>query len=124
MGNRWRGVVVVATDPARLSRWWAEVLGYRILAERRDEVDVGPGEGLPQLSFSRATVALPGPSRIHLDISVDDRDAELERLVNMGARPVEGGAGGRLVLVDPEGNEFSLLRTEASVPDPVIAPAT
>lgn len=142
MGNRWRGVVVVATDPARLSRWWAEVLGYRILAERRDEVDVGPGEGEPRLSFARAPVGLLGPSRVQLDISVDDQDTELERLVNMGARPVAGGAEGRLLLVDPEGNEFALLPTDlpgtdlletelletellgtaASVPDPVIAP--
>jgi predicted enzyme related to lactoylglutathione lyase len=117
MGSRWRGVVVVATDPARLSRWWAEVLGYRILDERHDGIDVGPGEGSPLLTFAPATVAPPGPSRVHLDISVDDRDAELERLVDMGARPVEGGAAGRVVLVDPEGNEFSLL-----LADPVIAP--
>jgi predicted enzyme related to lactoylglutathione lyase len=109
MGNRWRGVVVPAVDPARLSRWWAEVLGYRILDERHDEVDVGPGDGHPLISFARSEGA-GGPGRVHLDLAVDDRDAELERLVNMGARPVEQAADGRLVLVDPEGNEFSLLQ--------------
>ncbi len=114
MGNRWRGVVVTATDPARLSRWWAEVLGYRILDERHDEVDVGPGDGHPLLSFAKASTDVDGrgpdgQSRLYLDLTVDDRDAELERLVNMGARPVERAADGRVVLVDPEGNEFTLL---------------
>jgi catechol-2,3-dioxygenase len=116
MGSRWRGVVVVASDPARLSRWWAEVLGYRILTERTDEVAVGPDENHPLLSFSRAGTGTRGPGRMHLDIRVDDRDAELERLVNMGARPVDGGTDGRLVLADPEGNEFALSAYSASVP--------
>jgi predicted enzyme related to lactoylglutathione lyase len=109
MGIQWRGVVVMAADPGRLSRWWAEVLGYEVLDECSDEVCVGPGEDQPVLSFSRGRPGA-GPVRIFLDVRVDDRDAELERLVDMGARLLDGGPEGRLVLADPEGNEFSLLR--------------
>ena len=93
MSSQWYGVRVVATDPARLARWWAEVLGYRILDEHPSRVTVGPGAGHPQLSFAPADeFGAGGP--LHLDITVDDPDTELERLVNMGARPVEARFGG------------------------------
>lgn len=112
MGVSWYAVVVEAADPNRLSRWWAEVLGYRILAEDRDEVLVGRDGGTqPLLHFTRTADGKAGTNRLHIDLSPDDRDAEVERLVDMGARHVESGPAkpGAVVLADPEGNEFSLL---------------
>ena len=57
-----------------------------------------------------------GRNRLHLDLEPDDRDAEVERLVNMGARHVDLGQDevgpdelGGMVLADPEGNEFRVL---------------
>lgn len=122
MSSRWYGVRVVATDPARLARWWAEVLGYRILDEHPKRVTVGPGEGHPQLCFAPADeFAAGGP--LHLDITVDDPYVELERLVNMGARPVEKPSGGSFVLADPEGNQFTLVTSAAPTPEVAVAPA-
>jgi hypothetical protein len=43
--------------------------------------------------------------------------------VNMGARPVEARSGGMRVLADPEGNQFTLVRSEALTPDVAVAPA-
>jgi catechol-2,3-dioxygenase len=114
MGSRWYAVVVDSVDPARLSRWWAEVLGYRILDEDANEVMVGAGdESHPILFFTRSADSKVGKNRLHLDLSPDDRDAEVERLVNMGARNVDIGQGDRswVVLADPEGNEFCVLRS-------------
>ena len=110
MGSRWYAVAVDATDPARLGRWWAEVLGFRILREAPDEVVVG-GDGAPMLHFTRAEQNPAGRNRLHLDLEPDDRDAEVERLVNMGARHVDLGQlePGGVVLADPEGNEFRVL---------------
>jgi predicted enzyme related to lactoylglutathione lyase len=127
MGSHWYGVRVIAVDPARLARWWAEVLGYRILDEHANRVTVGPGHGHPQLCFAPADV--PGVlNRVHLDITVDDPDAELERLVDMGARLLDELAGGPLVLADPEGNHFTLLRngheTVAESAQAMVAPAS
>ena len=52
--------------------------------------------------------------RLHLDIKPvnGDRAAELDRLLGLGARPVDVGQGARnwFVLTDPEGNEFCLCR--------------
>jgi hypothetical protein len=57
----------------------------------------------------------PGKSRLHIDVNATDRDqdAELERLLELGARPADIGQTGDEswhVLADPEGNEFCLLR--------------
>jgi hypothetical protein len=109
MGSRWHALVVDSTDPARLGRWWAEVLGYQVIGEEGTDVLVGPARDTgPVLRFSRCAEAKAGKNRLHLDLDPDDRDAEVERLVDMGARHVEdlGGDGTWMALADPEGNEF------------------
>jgi hypothetical protein len=117
MDSRWHAVVVEAADPGRLGRWWAEVLDYRILEEGADEVLVGVlGQNHPVLSFTRVAPrpgghrTFAGGCRLRLDVWTDDCDAQVERLVDMGARQIDtndGADGGRwVVLADPEGNEF------------------
>jgi hypothetical protein len=54
--------------------------------------------------------------RLHFDVNAtdSDQDAELERLLEQGARPVDirqTGAESWHVLADPERNEFCLLRS-------------
>jgi catechol-2,3-dioxygenase len=118
MGSRWCTVVVDAMDPNRLARWWAEVLDFRLLREAAGEVVIGR-DGSPQLLFTLAPHAKTDKSRLHIELDPDDRDAELERLLDMGARHVEAGAPGAgrgggaawIVLADPEGNEFCVLST-------------
>jgi hypothetical protein len=61
-------------------------------------------------------VCLSEKSRLHIDVNATDRDqdAELERLLKLGARPADIGQTGEEqwhVLADPEGNEFCLLKT-------------
>ena len=116
MGNQWENVVVDATDPARLARWWAEALGYQIVAEEPDEVEIrGAPDQLPGLIFVPVPEAKTVKNRLHIDLRPDDQDAELERLVDMGARHVDVGQGDDatwVVLADPEGNEFCVLRAK------------
>jgi catechol 2,3-dioxygenase-like lactoylglutathione lyase family enzyme len=116
MGSRWHALVVDSTDPARLGRWWAEVLGSEVVGADGTEVLVGPrsapADGGPLLCFSRRDDAKAGRNRLHLDLDPDDRDAEVERLVDMGARHVDdaAGDGAWMALADPEGNEFRVRR--------------
>ncbi len=116
MGSRWDSVVVDAMDPARLGRWWAEVLEYRVVSEASDELVIGRGDGSqPELVFSLVADAKSGKNRLHIDLRPDDQDAEVERLVDMGARRVDIGQGDEVswvVLADPEGNEFCVLRAK------------
>jgi predicted enzyme related to lactoylglutathione lyase len=112
MPIRWEQIVVDAEDPPRLARWWAEALGYVIVSERPDEVEIrrGPDE-LPGILFGTVPDAKTVKNRLHFDLRPDDQEAEVERLVDMGARPVDIGQGapGWVVLADPEGNEFCVL---------------
>ena len=51
-------------------------------------------------------------NRLHLDFRLDDQDAEVARLLALGARRVDVGQTGDepwVVLADPEGNEFCIL---------------
>jgi catechol-2,3-dioxygenase len=116
MGSRWHAVAIDANDPARLGRWWAEVLGLRVLDEDADEVTIGSGgDDRPVLYFTRTDALGGGSGRVHIDIGPDDRDAEVERLVDMGARPVESGQSVTgVLLADPEGNVFRVIAPRAS----------
>ncbi len=110
MSSRWYSVVVDCQDPARLGRWWAEVLGYKVVFESADEVVIGADDH-PGLVFVPVPESKSVKNRLHLDLNPDDQDAEVERLLDMGARHIDVGQGDRpwVVLADPEGNEFCVL---------------
>ncbi|MFK3983937.1 VOC family protein [Micromonospora sp. NPDC050397] len=119
MGSLWENLVVDAQDPARLARWWAEALGYRITYEKPDEVEIRrSSDELPGLVFVPVPEGKETKNRLHIDLRPADQEAEVERLVNMGARHVDVGqreTDSWIVLADPEGNEFCVLRA-ASTP--------
>ena len=108
----WEQIVVDADDPHRLARWWAEALGYVIVHESPDEVEIrrSPDE-LPGLLFLAGPDPKTVKNRLHIDLRPEDQEAEVERLVDMGARPADIGQGdvSWVVLADPEGNEFCVL---------------
>jgi hypothetical protein len=117
---RFTELVVDCRDPGALAAFWAAVLDYRVLSQEDDEVEIGPEAGFggtaPTLVFGRVDQPTPGKLRLHIDVSPTDRDqdAELQRLLDLGARPADVGQTGEEswhVLQDPEGNEFCLLRT-------------
>ena len=116
MACRISELVIDVADPERLAAFWSEVIGR----EDDGSIEIGPpgtGFGGPQptLVLSPGNSPRTGKLRLHIDVSATDRDqdAELERLLALGARPVDVGQTGDEswhVLADPEGNEFCLLR--------------
>jgi hypothetical protein len=93
-----------------------------VLSSREREVVVGPDVDAPiGLCFmpagaTRKTVK----NRVHLDLTTtaDDREAEIERLLALGARRVDIGQTGQEswdVLADPEGNEFCVVRPKTTL---------
>ncbi|MFI1068321.1 VOC family protein [Streptomyces puniciscabiei] len=122
MACRISELVIDAADPERLAAFWSEVLGY-VELDREDDgsIAIGPphtGFGGPQpiLVIGPTSDPRPGKLRLHIDVNATDRDqdAELERLLALGARRADVGQTGTEswhVLADPEGNEFCLLRT-------------
>lgn len=119
MACRLTEIVVDCRDPQALSRFWCAVLGYGVLGEEDGAVEIGPPAGFggpaPTLVFSPSPEPKSGKLGLHVDVNPTDReqDAELQRLLALGARPVDIGQRGDEswhVLADPEDNEFCLLR--------------
>lgn len=107
-------------DPEALATFWCDVLGYVVVERDDGDVSIGPPPGTPEAG--RHTIDLLRTSdpklqkiRLHIDVKATDRDqdAELQRLLDLGAKHVDIGQGtpSWYVLADPEGNEFCLLRT-------------
>ncbi len=122
MACRISELVIDCADPDRLAAFWSELLGYVELGREDDgSIEIGPpdaGFGGPQptLVFSPSSDPRTGKLRLHIDVNATDRDqdAELERMLALGARPDDVGQTGTEswhVLADPEGNQFCLLRT-------------
>ena len=69
-------------------------------------------DGLPGLVFAPVPEAKTIKNRLHFDLVPDDRDAEVDRLLALGAAtPTSASPVTRrwVVLADPEGNEFCVL---------------
>jgi catechol-2,3-dioxygenase len=127
MANRITTVVLDCRNSDQLAAFWCAVLGYEML-ERSHEgwIEIGPpgqpAKGpVPTLLLQTVPDPTPGKNRLHLDVNATDRDqdAELERLLELGATRADvgqTGSEGWHVLADPEGNEFCLL---ASRVDPL-----
>jgi hypothetical protein len=108
----WEQTLIDAVDPVALGRWWANALGWVIVNDDPDNFEIrSEPERLPGLMFEWVPDAKTHKNRVHLDFRPDDRDAEVERLVGLGAVRVDIGQGEQtwVVLADPEGNEFCVL---------------
>jgi hypothetical protein len=119
MGLRLQCICVDTTDPARIARFWQGALGWRRTYEADDEVVLEPPAGSPEDGISPDLLFLRVPegktikNRLHLDLRPDDQAVEVSRLEKLGAQRVSVGQTGDatwIVLADPDGNEFCVLR--------------
>src|SRR3954454_23730142 len=101
MACRFSALVVDSRDPEALAAFWAAVLDYRVLGREEDgAVEIGPEAGFggaaPTLLFAPVADPTPGKVRLHIDLSATDRDqdAELQRLLDLGAQPAQVGQTG------------------------------
>ncbi|MBG6055750.1 putative enzyme related to lactoylglutathione lyase [Salinibacterium sp. CAN_S4] len=121
MASRISELVLDCRDPELLATFWCEVLDFVVLDRDGDgSLEIGPRDGFggaqPTIILSPSNEPRMSKSRLHIDVNATDRDqdAELERLLALGARVADIGQTGeesRHVLADPEGNEFGLLKT-------------
>src|SRR5436190_10431687 len=115
MGSKFTELVIDCADPARVADFWAAVLGWSKSGEG-DELEVAgpPGSG-PTLLFTRVPEPKTVKNRLHIDVNPVgcEQEQEVERLIGLGARHADVGQGQQtwVVLADPEGNEFCVLRS-------------
>jgi len=111
------------TDPSALATFWEEALGWRRTFDEPDEVCIEPPEGsredgvVPDLLFLRVPETKVVKNRLHIDLRPDDQAAEVARLEQLGAKRTDVGQRGDvtwIVMADPHGNEFCILRALAA----------
>jgi len=121
MASTLRNVTVDCTDALALARFWAAVLGWNIYHDDDPEVLVAPQ--FPPATDGPTMLFIPVPeprtvkNRMHIDVQPSDRtrEAEVERLIDLGAKIVEDHRGddgaGWVWMADPEGNDFCVERS-------------
>jgi hypothetical protein len=112
MGLEWEQVIVDASEPAALGRWWASALGWVVVNDEPEEFEIRPTpDRLPGLLYVRVAERKAVKNRLHLDFRPADQRAEVTRLLELGATHADVGQGDEtwIVLADPEGNEFCVL---------------
>ena len=119
-------------DPDLLASFWTNVLDWVVLHREPGLVEIGPagrddaellkavrtGPVAPTIFLAQVPEEKVAKNRIHFDVSPVDRsqDEEVERILALGATHADVGQSGEeswVVLADPEGNEFCVLRSLA-----------
>lgn len=132
MASRLQNITFACAEPVKLAEFWRAALGYEhlevppeVMEQVQKGLDAGeldptgwamlvPPDGVgPRLLFQRRPKTPTESIPIHLDLNAEDPEAEVERLVALGATVVErkssriGDIEERcIVMRDPEGNGF------------------
>ncbi|MEM7323554.1 MAG: VOC family protein [Actinomycetota bacterium] len=111
------GVTLDCLDLDRVAGFWTSALGYREKLRDGDYALLVAPEavtGLTGLTLQRVPEQKAVKNRMHLDVVVDRVAVEVARLERLGAaviaREVEPTPYETVVMVDPEGNEFCVVR--------------
>lgn len=113
--SRIAALAIDASEPKVVADFWCEVLGWRVIDESAGGVSIAPPDRVwPTIDVFPVPEQKVVKNRLHLDLRADgvSTDTELQRLLRLGAHPVDVGQAADaswVVLADPEGNEFCLL---------------
>ena len=121
-----QAITVDAHNPQSQAEFWAEALtwsvgvgGDEIGVWIERELDDPQKTGFPDILFLKVPDKKVIKNRLHLDLRPDNQEVEIERLEKLGAKRVEIGQSEEpectwVVMADPEGNEFCVLRERQS----------
>lgn len=106
--------------------FWSEALRWPLVWDQDQETAIQSPDGGTKITWGGPPVApKTGPNRLYLELALPadaDLEAEIERLISLGATRTDadadpgadpganGGDDGRVLLLDPDGNEFSVRR--------------
>ncbi|HEV2796919.1 MAG TPA: VOC family protein [Nocardioides sp.] len=132
MASRLTEISLDCHDPDRLAEFWTAVLDWVVIHHEPGLVEIGPagrddgalldavrsGPVAPTMFLAAVPEGKVAKNRVHFDVSPIDRsqDEEVDRLLGLGASHADVGQTGEeswVVLADPEGNEFCVLRSLA-----------
>ena len=126
MALRLQCITIDAHNPLALAQFWAEALGWTVGEDGDDigwwierELNDPNQTGFPDILFLKVPDSKAVKNRLHLDLRPDDQAAEVARLEKLGAKKIDIGQSTDpdttwVVMADPEGNEFCVLRERQS----------
>jgi hypothetical protein len=113
--SRITSISIAATEPSTVGEFWRAALGWDIVFQDDTGMDLAaPGTSAPIIEVGKVPDVKTVKNRLHFDLRADgsSTEAELDRLLGLGATRVDIGQGSDVswvVLADPGGNEFCLL---------------
>lgn len=133
MASRLTEISLDCRDPDLLAEFWTAVLDWEVLHHEPGLVEIGPagcddaelldavrsGPVAPTIFLAQVLEEKVAKNRVHFDVSPVDcsQEEEVERILALGATRADIGQTGEeswVVLADPEGNEFCVLRSLAT----------
>jgi predicted enzyme related to lactoylglutathione lyase len=105
--------VIDCADPPTLARWWSSFTGYTLRTDREDWSTIANEDQSMIIGFQKVPEGKVVKNRVHLDFWAADEEATARELEAMGATRrwvSEDPEDPFVVLADPEGNEFCLIR--------------
>lgn len=115
---RFETLTIDCDDHLAVARFWEAALGWEIAETDEEGTVLRPPAGVDatDILFLKVPDRKTTKNRLHLDLRPDDQAAEVARLEALGARRVDIGQTEDVtwvVLADPEGNEFCVLRSRS-----------
>ena len=108
-----------------VGHFWSQALGWPLVWDQDQETAIQSPGGGTKISWGGPPVApKTGKNRLHFDLAPpahEDQQAEIDRLVSLGANRIDIGQGGevsRVEMADPGGNEFCVLTPLADNHEP------
>jgi hypothetical protein len=112
-------LTIDSEEPDKLADFWCRALGYEVTyrsdegeTEREVTIESVDRKGW-RILFLEVHDERKVKNRLHLDLRPDDQEAEVARLEELGAKRIDIGQSSEVtwvVMADPEGNEFCILR--------------
>jgi hypothetical protein len=121
-GVRIGGIVIDCLDPVKLAFFWKAITGFEQTWEEPFVPDPegdnwmglrDPSGRQPNLSFQKVPEDKVVKNRVHMDLYVDSEELAAEQIVALGASRLWRSPNPDdpfIVLADPEGNEFCVVR--------------
>lgn len=109
------GIVIDCNDIKTMSDFWCAALRYELVGDAGQyRALVAPGNDEPRIIMQRVPEKRIEKNRLHIDIHVDDIEAEALRIVGLGATRIVDTAieevGSKWIrMLDPEGNQFCIV---------------
>lgn len=121
MTVRHLGVTLDCVDLERCGAFWSAVLDLPNIEREGDYLLLraeAPRSGFGGFTLQQVPDVKTTKNRMHFDVVVDDVEPEVQRVIGLGgvvvAREVEPTVYENVVMADPEGNEFCIIRFQES----------